>query len=561
MFAPWVVLSVYGCLCLVALAADKPRVEPRVTSVHPSALQRGAASTVTVRGTGLGGAYSFLLQGAPFNMEIEGSATEPPPPSSRSKTPIDLVRIRVSVEHDAQPSRHDFRLVTPNGVSNAIPLHITRDPVREEADEGHEAPESAVAAGEFPVVIAGRISQRGEADYYSFDAKAGEAISFEVVSGVPSGGFDPAITIFERSGSWFDPERVNRIAFNDEPMWAAGRPTDAQLLHRFARDGRYFVRVEAFSGLGGPDFTYQLRIRTGESKWQSESSDEWQERRFTRPLSSGRLNELAVRGGKPPKQAVIETYRAGAEAPALFKLPGTLDGVLAAPGEVHRARFQIDGPRDIAIEVETPAAAPPLFNPIVRLLDGSGEEVATNVMAGVGACSGELSKSLQAKTTIPLRNPGEYTVEIRDVTSDLGGPEFRYRVQVRPQAPHVGEVGIDEDRLNLAPGSAKAVRVTFDREEDYQGAIAVSADGLPPGVRALPGADFEPDRDPLPFPGRRERYTPRSERTVVVFTAAADAAPMQQPQIARIVVLPVVDGKPGEPLASKEIPVMVVRKP
>jgi hypothetical protein len=77
----------------------------------------------------------------------------------------------------------------------------------------------------------------------------------------------------------------------------------------------------------------------------------------------------------------------------------------------------------------------------------------------------------------------------------------------------------------------------------------------------MAGADFEPDRDPIPFPGRRERYTPRSERAVVVFTAAPDAAPMQHPVLARILVLPVADGKPGEPLASKEIPVMVVKKP
>jgi hypothetical protein len=418
-----------------------------------------------------------------------------------------------------------------------------------------------VAVDALPVAIAGCISKRGEADYYSFEAKSGQVISFEVISGVASGGFDPAITIFEQSGSWFDPRRANRVAFNDEPMWAAGRPTDSHLVHKFVTAGRYLARIEAFSGLGGPDFTYQLRIRGGESPWKAEASDDWQERRFERPLLADRLNKLAIRGGKPPKQTIVETYRASSGDPAFFKLPATLDGVLASPGEAHRARFRIEGPQDIAIEIETPAAAPPVFNPIVRLLDAAGEEVATNVMTGVGACSGELSKSLQAKTTVPLRNPGEYTVEIRDTTSDLGGPDFRYRVQVRPQVPHIGEVSIEEDRLNLVPGSAKAVRVLFDREEDYRGAVAVAADGLPPGVRAMAGADFEPDKDPLPSPGRRERYTARSERSVVVFTTGADAVPMAEPQMARIVVLPIMDGKPGEPLASKEIPVMVVRRP
>ena len=45
--------------------------------------------------------------------------------------------------------------------------------------------------------------------------------------------FDPALTIYEPSGSWFDPERLNRIAYNDEPVWVFGKPTDAYLVHRF----------------------------------------------------------------------------------------------------------------------------------------------------------------------------------------------------------------------------------------------------------------------------------------------------------------------------------------
>src|SRR5262249_39560340 len=208
--------------------------------------------------------------------------------------------------------------------------------------------------------------------------------------------------------------------------------------------------------------------------------------------------------------------------------------------------------------------APPLFNPIVRLLDATGEEVATNLFAGRGACSGALNKSLQAKTILPLREAGDYTVEIRDMTADLAGEDFRYRVQIRPQIPHIGQVNIDVDHLNLAPGDAKTVRVTFDREEDYRGAVAVLAESLPPGVQALAAADFEADKDPPSTIGKRERYTARGERAVVAFTAAADAAsmeqPMEQPQMARLVVRPIVDGKPGAVVASKQFPIMVIAK-
>ena len=102
-------------------------------------------------------------------------------------------------------------------------------------------------------------------------------------------------------------------------------------------------------------------------------------------------------------------------------------------------------PLDIALEMETPDEAPPFFNPIVRLLNASGEEVATNLFAGKGACSGALTKSLQAKTVVPLREAGAYTIEVRDATADLNGPKFRYRLQVRPQVPHVGRVAINAE--------------------------------------------------------------------------------------------------------------------
>jgi hypothetical protein len=286
----------------------------------------------------------------------------------------------------------------------------------------------------------------------------------------------------------------------------------------------------------------------------------WDERSWTRRLDSNRLNQLAKRGGKGEDQKSIETYRAAPE-PILFKLPGTVEGTLLNPGETHRARFRVDGPTDIAVEVETPASAPPFVNPIVRLLNSSGEEVATNIFAGRGACSGALNKSMQSKTVIPLRDPGDYTLEIRDATADLAGPDFQYRVQVRPQVAHVGQVRIDVDHLNFVPGEAKTVRVTFDREEDYRGAVTVVAEELPAGIMAAVGADYEPDKDPPLTTGKRERYTPRSERAVVVLSASADATPTIQPHNIRLVVRPLVDGKLGEVLATKSFPVMVTEKP
>jgi hypothetical protein len=561
-----------GLLSSVCVAAAQPRSEPRAISIHPFTGQRGTTFIATVRGSGLGGARAAVTGNAPFTVAVEGVEPEPAGDSANRKgNRIDLVKLRVEVAPDAKPGRYPIRLITSNGVSNALPLHIVDFPVLVEPSGEHEMLETAVAVEKVPVAYAGRLARRGEADYYSFHADSGQILTFEVISGFPQiaaagsaatiPNFDPALTIYEAAGSWFAPKRLNRIAYNDEPVWVFGQPTDAYLVHRFSKAGEYLARVEAFAGQGGPDYSYELKVAPGTLPQDRApgGGGGFAERGFTRRLDASRLSQLAKRGAKDIPQASIETYRGGPE-PVAFKIPGTLEGVLAHPGETHRASFHLDKPADIAIEIETPAAAPPYFNPILRLLH-NGQEVASNVMAGRGACSGEMTKSMQPKTILQLRDTGDYTLEIREATADLASADFQYRVLVRPQAGHVGQVRADADTVNLTQGEAKTVRVNFDREEDYRGAIAVTAESLPAGVSALPGADFEPDRDGTPAVGKRERYTPRTERVVVVLTAAPDAPVSAEPRNIQLVARPLVDGKPGEVLFTKTIPMMVLAKP
>ena len=130
----------------------------------------------------------------------------------------------------------------------------------------------------FPVILSGQIARRGETDYYAFDAAAGQKLTFQAISGLPvagapggnAAGFDPSVALYEPSGSWFDPKRINRIAFNDEPLWIIGKRTDAYLVHSFAKKGRYLLRIEAFSGQGGPDYGYQIKITPGEAPQDEE---------------------------------------------------------------------------------------------------------------------------------------------------------------------------------------------------------------------------------------------------------------------------------------------------
>ena len=578
MLRRWFSVFIAGCVLTIAVPATAARRasstpgDPTLKSVFPFTGQIGTTFLATARGTNLTKPTAVCVDGGAFTATIESSGRQAfplrlaLPPMGAEKAPEDDVQLRVHIASDAKPGRYSFRLMTSRGVSNALTLYVVKQAILAEPEGSHETPETAVFVEKFPVILSGRIARRGETDYYAFDAPAGQKLTFEAISGLPSpgvpgantAGFDPSIALYEPGGSWLDPKRINRIAFNDEPLWIIGKRTDAYLVHTFPKKGRYLLRIEAFSGQGGPDYGYQISITPGEAPEDEEPADpNWQERDFRRRLSANRLNELAERGGKPQNFKPIETYG----MKSTLKLPATVEGGLTQPGEAQRTQFHLDGPQDIAIEVETPADSTPLFNPIVRLLGADGKEVATTIFASHDNCTNEMSKTIQAKAVIPLRDVGDYTVEIRDTTPDHASPGFRYRVQIRPQVPHVGVVKISDDHLNLSPGVARTVRVTFDREEGYEGAVAITAESLPAGVKALSGADFEPDKDPPSFASKRERYTPRTERAVVVFTAAPDAAITAQPQIVQLVVRPVMDGKLGAIIGTKQIPLTVVAKP
>src|SRR5262249_16671908 len=140
---------------------------------------------------------------------------------------------------------------------------------------------------------------------------------------------------------------------------------------------------------------------------------EWEERQFTRPLSNSRLADLARRGGTAPNVKPFETFGAG----ALITAPALVDGQIDKPGEAHRIRLKVDKRQDLAIEVETPEATLPRFNPVVRLMEPGGAEIASDVYTKLNNNGLYMMKMIEAKTTVSLHAPGEYTLEIRDITT------------------------------------------------------------------------------------------------------------------------------------------------
>jgi len=117
---------------------------------------------------------------------------------------------------------------------------------------------------------------------------------------------------------------------------------------------------------------------------------------------------------------------------------------------------------------------------------------------------------------------------------------------------------VEQERINLAPGGAKQISVSIEREENYSGLVALSVEGLPPGVHAVAGSEAEEDKPPLMNGGKLERYFPKKQKSVLLLMAAPDAPLSSMPQMARVVARPIRNGKVAQVVDTELVPLMVV---
>ena len=581
-------LLLFGCA-----AAARDDVEPRLLSVYPIGGQQGTTYRAVIRGRALDGAYGVwftfpAIEAKVLTLNADPDQPEPTKRGDREPLVTQRLEVDISIPSEADPGRHLFRVVTPQGVSNPLGLYVHREEALREQAGPHELPSDAQPLAGYPAAIHGGIREVGEVDYYSFTARKGEELLFEAFS---SDALDAAIALYEPTGSWFDLDRAVRLAFHDEPVAYPGRTTEPSLTYEFQEDGDFLVRVNGFWGHGGPDHSYVLRILPATSSGSpaqtepSPADPEWNERTWTRKLEPDRMKALWSRAvpelaPKPPHKRGSEWSNHGVVAaipqipvvhvdaepkkapvePPEIPVPALIVGTIEHPGDIDRVRFSIKEGSRLVLEVETPEKTVPRFNPYLRVVDAEGVEAFSNIHSYINS-NRVVGKQIHPKTSYAFPRNGEFTLEIRDITANDGDREMRYRVLVRPQVPHMGAVSVETDYLNLVAGEAKKLSVTTDQEEGYDGYVVLSIEGLPQGVSAVPATEVEPDSPPPFNPGKVERFTTKSKKATFVFLCERDAPSTRMPVKAHVYAQPVMQGKLGARIAVRELLIMVVRPP
>src|SRR5262249_19403209 len=322
----------------------------------------------------------------------------------------------------------------------------------------------------------------------------------------------------------------------------------------------------------------------------------WQEREFARVIESERLDELGSRTvpvpaskdqestlsgeknvpavekatTKPPQEGAtiqpgqllrivkeIEPNDGTSEAPNV-SLPTVIEGAIDRPGDEDCYKFKAKSGETIVFEIQTPNVTPSLFSPRLELLTSNSEELLTNVYQRIGGDGDDWVQSPEPKGFYTFDQDGEYTLRLRDLTSRNGAPDFRYRLLVRNQIPHVGEVEIKDDQVNLTKGEARKLTIFEGREEGFEGQVAIRVENVPAGVVVLPAADIDPPQGPPFAKVHPERYVPKTQILTLMLLANEQAAITEMPRWVSVTAQSIVGGKVGRPFWVKDLAIMVV---
>ena len=590
------------------LEAADPPARPKLISLYPLGGQAGDTLEVELLGKFLDPLqvawfYCDQVEAEVLKLERteeaekagagqeEGSETKPYQGKYRA-----LLKVRIAP--DAELGAHYFRAVTPGGISNPMRFRITSEPNVREIDAKHNELDTAQSIDSFPSVVQGSLPELGEVDFYRLQATQDQVLCFQVdffSSTAPLGLWTmrPKLSIHERGGSWFDPGRDHRLVIND-PM--QHRPT---LAYRFPRDGEFFLAVAEVSGKVGmfENPGYQLKVFPGGDSseascsftadrpahdgplkwtWAGEAPQSLvpmvSERDFARKIEADWIESLQARsvleesaeesGGGVSFESFAEQEPNDQLGKALEvgAIPAALEGTIGGPGDIDTFKFKVGDGDLVAFEIETPITKPSFFVPWMKVLDADGKEVVENLNKIWGRSGNFVVKYLEAKTTYSFEKGGEYTLQIRDITSRKGSSDFRYRLLVRNQVPHVGAIRPEEDHVRITPGQASTLELSVDLEEGFQGDVLLSVENLPPGVKAFPVvASPKPRRSTEDLPPLRDqkRYRPATQKALIALMADSSALPSRSPWLIDLTARPIKGGKMGEAFAIGTLPLLV----
>lgn len=477
---------------------------PKITSVSPEWVQRGTTVDVTIAGENLGSATGFVFSGdtglsatnvpaaamAKPSVTIESTLggitrTEPAPARDEKR-----VVARVTATADATLTARELRVLTPDGISNPLPLNVGHLPELREAGSNNGIDQAQ--AIKFPAALSGVISAAAQVDYFKFNAKEGEELVFELDAARRGSALDSSIAVLNAKGK--------ELARNED-----ANGLDSLLFFKPKEDGDYILAVRDFRYQGGGNYSY--RIYAGALPYvesifpmggqRGQSAEVALTGRNLEGTTKMTLNVAAnaprgrqdIRANTPRGNSNLvpfdvqefpnfleaepnnETNAANTVTP-----PVAINGKIGQRKDIDRFKFKSDKDQKLVCEVIAHRFGSALDTLLV-LADANGNMLQQN----------DDASAADARIEFDAKKDGEYMLVIRDLTG-RGGEDFGYRLSVRP--PSTADSGFTArflpDTSRVHRGGLTKFRCEVTRVAGFDGPVRFAFEDLPDGISSEP---------------------------------------------------------------------------
>jgi len=510
-------LSLLFCLAVLCLPLPSAWTQgtvpgaPQVTGLDPPSGQRGTTAEITLSGQRLDGTKQLMVRCSAYPdliLPVERGIKAEVTAASDNQ-----VKAKLTLAPDTPPGLHEIRAVTAHGITPPQYFYVAQYAQVPEKEPNNSPGEANPLT--LPVTVAGAIGQPEDRDVFSFTAKAGQTLIFDVDGfkrfAPPQNnqeGFtylDPFIVLQDASGS--------ELAYDDDQT-----RLDAFLAYKFTTAGKYFLTIRDTVYRGRGDFQYRLTIGerptitavfppggqqgtrviatvygynlspTGDTKIRTAlnlpSAPGVTEYRVTTP--SGISNAVPVMAGagfEVPETEPNEKVTNATQVTAPVTCWGTFDSLQ----DVDAYRFQAQAGQVLVVQVTASRLGSPVDS-YLTLMDRSGTVVARDDDGGG-------MPDARIQVTIPTTD--EYVVFVRNQTRTGFGPEYFYRLSIRALQPTFSvtyrQQGQDRrgqpamvpvDSIAVPQGGSAEFRVDISRQEGQSGDVSVALNA-PPTVKGI----------------------------------------------------------------------------
>ncbi len=236
---------------------------------YPTGGAQGDSVVITLGGQKISDAKRVIVSGGGVTAEILPPLVDPNQKGKKKKKRgkkkiitdednmqiADRLRVRLSIDGDAQIGLRDLKVVGARGVvSNRLFFEVGQFPNTVEREPNGSLAE-ATPVPRIPTVLNGQV-ERGGRDWFRFTAKKGQHIVAAVkaqqlvpflADAVP-GWFQPVLALYDAQG--------REVGFSDDYQL---RP-DPTIVYKVPADGEYYLEIKDCIYRGREDFVYRIAL-------------------------------------------------------------------------------------------------------------------------------------------------------------------------------------------------------------------------------------------------------------------------------------------------------------